>query len=457
MPYALSDTIAAIASPAGGAGRGIVRLSGPDVRRCLDGVLYGHPSHELGTMTVASAVPVGLSIPGLASAFPAELFLWPDVRSYTGQPTAEIHTLGSQPLLAAALRAICEAGARLAEPGEFTLRAFLAGRIDLTRAEAVLGVIDAADRNALEIALAQLAGGLSSPLQRLRSDLLDLLAGLEAGFDFAEEDLTFISHEELASRLAEAEEAVERLARQMASRQDTQASASVVLVGWPNTGKSSLFNALAGRGAALVSEHPGTTRDYLTAELDLDGQRCLLVDTAGVSPERGRASAGPELAAQEATDSQAGRAEIRLLCLDSSRAMNPWERGQLEPESNAFAVVLTKVDAPRQIDLGRPALETSSRTGTGIDRLRRRIAQMLLARGAFESRTVAGTAVRCRESLHTAAESLRQAQEVLRAGTGEELVAAELRAALDGLGQVVGAVYTEDVLARIFSRFCVGK
>ena len=207
------------------------------------------------------------------------------VRSYTGQPVVEIHTLGSPPLLEIVLRSICAAGARPAGPGEFTLRAFLAGRIDLTQAEAVLGVIDAGDRHELEIALGQLAGGLARPLHRLRNKLLDLLAQVEAGFDFADEDLAFITREELDRQLAEAESDAAAILRQVDSRHESSPGVRAVLVGRPNTGKSSLFNALAGDRAALVSDHPGTTRDYLTAELDLDGVKCQLIDTAGTGNE----------------------------------------------------------------------------------------------------------------------------------------------------------------------------
>jgi tRNA modification GTPase len=354
------------------------------------------------------------------------------------------------------VRALAAAGARLAEPGEFTLRAFLAGRIDLTRAEAVLGVVDAANDQELQVALAQLAGGLASPLGELRQRLLDLLAHLEAGFDFADEDLPFLSPDELRAQLAAATETVSRLAEQMACRREASDLVRVVLVGWPNTGKSSLFNALAGRAAALVSEHPGTTRDYVSAELKIGGQRCLLVDTAGIAPDATN-TAGPDREAQKAASEQARRAGVCVLCLDSSRALNAWERGQLQSEAGSRVLALTKVDLPRQTDLDRPALQTSSLTGEGVDRLRETIGQIVLAATFSGNPVVAGTAIRCHESLRSAAESLCRADEILRAGAGEELVAFEVRIALEALGQVVGAVYTEDVLERIFSRFCVGK
>ena len=257
MTYVLDDTIAAIASPAGRAARGILRLSGPEVQRCLVAVFHAQTFQDLNSITAPSAVAGALAIPTLASPLPCEVFLWPSSRSYTGQVVAEIHTLGSRPLLESVLRSLCASGARLAEPGEFTLRAVLAGRIDLTRAEAVLGVIDATDGDALSVALSQLAGGLSSPLEQLRETLLDLLAELEAGLDFADEDLPTLEHDELSSRLAAAAEIADRLAEQMDFRHQSNDRVGVVLVGWPNAGKSSLFNALAGRGSR---DRVGTSR-----------------------------------------------------------------------------------------------------------------------------------------------------------------------------------------------------
>ena len=195
-------------------------------------------------------MPGFLLLSGFASPLPCELYLWPGKRSYTGQPVAEVHTLGSPPLLEAVVRAVCRGGARPAEPGEFTLRAFLAGRIDLTQAEAVLGVIDATGNAELDAALKQLAGGLAGPLRLLRSDLLDLLAHVEAGLDFADEDLPFIKAEELLKRLDEAAAEVDRLARQLAFRGEAVVRVRVAPCGRPNAGKSSLFNALTGRPPA---------------------------------------------------------------------------------------------------------------------------------------------------------------------------------------------------------------
>jgi len=500
MPYPLDDTIVAVASPSGGAARGILRASGPNVIGCVERVFRADDNCDLATITRPAAVPGSLLWAEHASPLPCDLYLWPGPRSYTRQPMAEIHTFGSPPLLEAAVGALCRSGGRLAEPGEFTLRAFLAGRLDLTQAEAVLGAVDAVDSEQFDAALAQLAGGLADPLHRLRDELVELLAHLEAGLDFADEDLPFITRRQLDEQLAAASETADRLARQMASRREAADLARVVLVGWPNTGKSSLFNALAGHVGALVSHHPGTTRDYLTHELELDGARCLLIDTAGVEPVPAGADLDLRHAAQAASRRQSRAAHLNVLCIDSTRPLNRWEREQLAADAAGRLVVLTKIDlvqkgdrsnsperpagrlepipkpltpgpSPRKRGEGRTfwnrhltqigpvpfLVATSSLTGEGIGVLRERLRDAVLTAGASGGGVVAGTAVRCGESLRLAADSLSRARRLVHDNLGEELVAAEIRVALEELGKVVGAVYTDEILDRVFSRFCIGK
>ncbi len=455
MLPSLDDTIAAIASPAGEGARGIVRVSGPETVRALEGVF--RPGGGSLLAIERATVAAGEIVLEGGAALPCEVYLWLAGHSYTGQPVAEIHTLGSRPLLDAVLGQLCLRGARLAERGEFTLRAFLSGRLDLTQAEAVLGVIDAADGQQLDVALGQLAGGVGGPLNRLRDRLLDLLAHLEAGFDFADEDLPFITTEELQRQLEETREVVSRLAARMDGRGETRDLAQVALIGWPNTGKSSLFNALLGRRGALVSDEPGTTRDYLTAELTLEGLACLLTDTAGVEPAADGLAVELWEAAQSASAEQRHLAQVQLLCLDATRPMNAGERALVEEEAARRLVVWTKVDAAGEGPDCGTMLGTSSVTGEGMAALRRRLSEMLLSVAAPEGDVVAGTAVRCRESLRRAGEFVAEALAIVEGGCAEELVAAEVRGALEELGKVVGAVYTDDVLDRVFSRFCVGK
>ena len=277
----LEDTIAAIASPPGAAARGIVRISGPRAIHSLNVIWHSDSDADATSVRRSSVLAGRLRVDGFTAPVPCDLYIWPSARSYTRQPAVEIHTVGSPPVLEAMLRTLCRRGAKLAAPGEFTLRAFLAGRIDLTQAEAVLGVIDAGDRRALGVAIAQLAGGLGRPLGELREGLLDLLAHLEAGLDFVEDDIEFISCDELVRQLTAAADTLRNLATRTTARSVLRDTVRVVLVGRPNAGKSSLFNALLAEQAAIVSPVAGTTRDYLIGELAIGDVRLELVDTAG--------------------------------------------------------------------------------------------------------------------------------------------------------------------------------
>jgi len=453
--YHTQDTIAAIASAPGGAARGIVRLSGPDVVSILSACCASDSLPSLADIAQPQVASRRIELTtGGQRSLPADLYIWPDERSYTRQPAAEIHTIGSPPLLSALLRRLCEAGARLAEPGEFTLRAFLAGRIDLVQAEAVLSVIEARGQGQFQSALRQLAGDLSRPLNQLRESLLELLAHLEAGLDFVEEDIEFVSRGQVAAQLQQAAELLARTSTQLASRGRGDEPARVTIVGWPNVGKSSLFNALAG-SAALVSDVPGTTRDYLIAEATFGGQQCLLIDTAGHESE----ARGGEIlhAANELAQSQAATCDIELLCLDMSRPANAWELARLSVLCPGIRLVVgTKAD--RQAGLPKLPIDliTSATSGEGLSALRTRLDEVLagIDRDASGS---ALTAERCADSLQAAAAAVARARALNASGEGEELIAAELRLALGELGRVVGAVYTDDILDRVFSRFCIGK
>jgi len=460
MSLNVDDTIAAIASAPGGAARGIVRISGPAAIRCLDAAFVASDGRSLRDVRKTCIVEGAFHVGGYCGEVPTVAYLWPTKRSYTRQISAELHLPGSTPLLEAALNTIIRHGVRIARPGEFTLRAFLAGRLDLTQAEAVLGVIDAESSAQLQTALGQLAGGLAGPLNELRGELLDLLAHLEAGLDFVEEDIEFISRDELVRQLHGAQHRVQSIARQMQSRVEAGNQRRIALVGLPNAGKSSLLNALAREAVALVSDVAGTTRDYVTRMMTIDGIDCLLVDTAGV--ETADASQSIEEVAQALGFEQAEQADLTLLCLDSAQERSAWELEQLSKPDDQRIVVVTKVDhdVSKTQSFGLPpgtdAVETSSNMGRGLEDLKLEIANRLQRQQA-DADVVSGTAARCRESLALAAESLERAQTAASRSLGEELVAAEVRSALDELGRVVGAIYTDDVLDRIFSRFCIGK
>ena len=462
MFYSLDDTIVAIASAAGGSYRGIVRLSGPATIDCLTRTFRARSADapRLAKMVRASVVEGSLLLEEPWKEVPCDLHLWPDRRSYTRQPSGELHTIGAPPLLEAVVQHVCRSGARLAGPGEFTLRAFLAGRLDLSQAEAVLGVIDAQTSEQLTTALGQLAGNLGRPLGQLRGDLLDLLAHLEAGLDFVEEDIEFISPAELNRQLTLIAQNLAGLLDQMQRRGQYEGEARIVLRGMPNAGKSSLLNALSSDNAAIVSDVPGTTRDFVARRVRWQEISCLLIDTAGME-DAGSSVGAAELdqimaTAQQQAAVQQAQAHLQLLCVDASRPLSDWDRNEVVGGGVDRIIVWTKCDQAQSLPASVEGVQTSSLTGEGLDRLRESIVRHLLAL-IGDGPYLASTSLRCRESLRLALESVQRAQEAVSLSLGEELVAAELRTALDELGKVIGAIYTEDVLDRIFSRFCIGK
>jgi tRNA modification GTPase len=438
------DTIAALATPTGPGARAVVRVSGPEAAAVIRSIFAaeGEPPGGHRGITVGS-----LRLPDARVPLPADVYFWSAPRSYTGQDLAEIHTLSSPPLLEALVAALLAAGARAAGPGEFTLRAFLAGKLDLTRAEAVLGVIEAGGRDELRLALAQLAGGVARPLQALRDDLLNLLADVEAGLDFVDEDITFVGEAELLQRLGRGLAQVTLLRRQLEQRGVAGRAFRVVLAGRPNAGKSSLFNALAGRGAALVSPRPGTTRDYLVCRLDVGGAAVELIDTAGRQPESDAVEAQAQALARE----QAEGADLVLLCVEAGQSLDEADAAQIRQELPPAVGVGTKGD------LGPPApglLPTSAATGAGLADLRALLAERARRR---PEPALAPSLSRCRHHVDACLAHLRRAHALALEHDPPELLALELRGALDQLGEMVGAVYTDDLLDRVFSRFCIGK
>ncbi len=446
IPVDSVDTIAAIASPPGPSPRGILRLSGRKAieiaetrfRETLPG-----PSRDRAWRSEGM-----LRVEGLRPEVPASLVVWPNARSYTGEPLVEIHTVGSPPILQAILSDCLRGGARLAEPGEFTLRAFLSGRIDLTRAEAVLAVIDSRDSAQLEVALAQLAGGIAQPIRGLRDRLLGVLAHLEANLDFAEEpDVDLLAREKLLADLQKASRELQSLATRLRALDRSEDRPRVVLVGPPNAGKSQLFNSLVGSDRAIVSPIAGTTRDYLSARIDCEGMIVELVDTAGTD----EAHDAIERQSQFFSDEQAARADLILDCLPADTHAKGREDGAGARRSIR---VITKADLGLRDD--PHAVRTAAVTGEGLAELRSAIRRSLLS-STNEGGAVVETSVRCRDSLVQAGEALQSAAYALQRDLGDELVAVDLRQALNELGRVVGEVVTDDILDQIFSRFCIGK
>lgn len=443
----LNDTIAAIGQAPGPGKRGLVRLSGPrawEVARSALSLTTEWVETETGPPTCRDGF---LNVPAIHGRLPALLMTWRAPRSYTGQAIAEVHTIGNPAILQALLGHVLERGARPANPGEFTLRAFLAGKVDLTQAEAVLEVIDADSPARLEAALRQLAGGISSPILALRDRLIDHLAWLEANLDFVEEP--DVEPWKEARMLVEFDESLMTLQRLVATIHDRDRRdddcPKVVLTGPPNAGKSRLFNAMAGRDHAIVSPIAGTTRDYLATRVHCDGMLVELIDTAGEMAADDRI----EEVAQRHRRDQLDQADLILSCRSGDTGVDT-------PESSAAPRIGVWTKSDRFPDVPEGFLTTSAATGEGLDELRQAIARRL-GGGASEGSMPATTGIRCRGSLRSATDALESARETLSAGLGAELVAMDLRRAVESLGEVVGEVVTDDILDRIFGRFCIGK
>jgi tRNA modification GTPase len=438
----IQDTIVALSSAPGPGGRAVVRLSGPNALGIA--FTFFQPTDPPGV--ARRRYEGALRLPDFASPIPASLLVWPEPRTYTGQNLAELHLLSSPPLVELLITSLLNAGARAAQPGEFTQRAFLAGKLDLPRAEAVLAVIEAGGRDDLKQALTQLAGGVSRPLEGLRDDLLDLLAEVEAGLDFAEEDIRFVQPEEMLKRLAKGLAQVTLLSKQLEKRGLSGSAFRVVLAGRPNAGKSSLFNALTG-AAALVSPEPGTTRDYLLRRMLIDGIPIDLIDTAGWAERRTLIDSQ----AQQLGKQQKEGADLILLCLEAGGEF-PDESELTEPGRPPVLMVATKCDlakAPHKY------LATSAKTRAGLNVLQNVLTEY--ARSSQKESALALSLSRCKHHVQATLEHLRRAHSIVLFSEPSEVLALELRGALDELGSLVGAVFTDDLLERIFSRFCIGK
>lgn len=467
MRFDTESTICAIATGSEGAYRGAIRVTGADA---VSVAAKAFPNRPESTWTANGAVrfqeTICLDRLGL---LPVDVFVWPDSRSYTGQPSVELHCLGNTIVLQSIQARLIECGAVLAQPGEFTLRAFLAGRLDLTQCEAVLGVIHAANDRSLNIALSQLAGGLSQPLSELRRSLVNLLADIEAGLDFVDEDIAFISKSQISDRLDSARSVVESLLQQMESRAAQTVQLQVAIVGAPNAGKSSLVNAIAEQNVSIVSSEPGTTRDYVRIRIDLDRVQIDILDTAGIEEAD---STTPRGIAQQFTREQIDQADLILYCLsvedgDDDGDAGAWANSHLlkNPKTQTW-LLHTKCDLTKcDLTVGRSAKHhrsqrvfmLSTRERASVERLIQALRAWALERQESVNQVVPITAARCQASLTNAIQAIAHAQEATLQSRGDEIIASEIRLALEEIGLVAGTVYTDDILDALFSRFCIGK
>jgi tRNA modification GTPase len=459
MPF--DDTIAAIATPAGVGGIGIIRISGPQ-SEAIARLLYRSPkgsisfkSHQLYSGRIISPA-TGVILDEVL------ITLMRKPHSYTGEDLLEIHGHGNPLILEAILTEAIRAGARLAAPGEFTRRAFLNNRMDLTQAEALMGLMTARTGRGLEIAHAQLQGALHGQIAALRQALIDILAGLETAIDFSADEGEHPPPADAAAKLQSVFDGIQELLSTYQEGKMIRQGAGAVIIGRPNVGKSSLLNRLLGEKRAIVTAIPGTTSDFIEESIDISGIAVRLTDTAGLrNPDN--------IIEKEGIDrvwEKLSAADLVIPVLDGSMPLTGEDRNLLEKTKHQNIIpVINKSDLDQRLsdeelqELLPHArlLRISAKTGAGIPALKEAVYRRLAGDQTEPNTGVVITLIRHKTALEKTMGHLMQARESLANAMSYEFIAFDLREALDSLGEIVGVTTTEDVLDRIFSTFCIGK
>lgn len=453
-----TETIVAISTPPGHGGIGIVRLSGPEASPIAARLVRLRQPLEHGRARLADVLDdTGDDANQGGRIDEAIVTFFAAPNSYTADDLVEIAAHGSPVVLNLLLRRGLELGARLAEPGEFTQRAFLAGRIDLTQAEAVRDLIEAQTLTQARLAASQMGGALSRRVAPVKQSLLELIALLEAGIDFADDDVDVAPETEIARRIEELQPPLSTLEATFARGRIVHDGLTLAIVGRPNAGKSSLFNRLVERDRAIVTSTPGTTRDLVTERISLDGIPVELVDTAGLRESLEEAE---QLGIARSREALADAA-IVLVVLDATQPLNEEEHRLLEAaEGRPALVAVNKSDlkngaSPAHATAGVPMQETSALTGEGISSLRKRILE--LATGGASSEPGMLTSMRHHQAITTALSALADAARANAGGIPHEMILLDLYRALWALDSLTGQTTSEDILNLIFATFCIGK
>ncbi len=452
----LSDTIAAISTAAGSGGIGIVRISGSEAIELADNIFVSNKGKRLSlqkshTIHYGNIVQDGKIIDEvLVSVMKAP-------NTYTREDIVEINTHGGHRAVTAVLNAVIKEGARLAEPGEFTKRAFLNGRIDLTQAEAVIDIINAKTDKSREMAVARLGGRLSEKIKELRESILTMLAHIEAAIAYPEHDDETMTYEMIEKGTREAIEGVKSLIASADMGKIYRDGIKTVILGKPNVGKSSLLNAFLEEDRAIVTDIPGTTRDIVSELVNIEGIPLNIIDTAGI-----RATDNViEKIGVERARSLADEADLILLVFDGSRELSDEDRELIELTKDKKTIALVnKQDMEQKLDIDGTGIEPvyiSVKNNKGIDEIYRRIKAMFDS-GDIENDSMALiSGERNKASLLKALQSLENVIETVENTMPEDFVSMDLTAAYEALGEITGETLEEDVIDKIFSEFCLGK
>jgi len=448
----LEDTIVAVATPPGRGGIGVIRISGNRAREIAEAILhYPHAaSWEPWRARLAHLVDThGRTLDDVVATFFAK------PRSYTAEDVVELACHGAPVVLRHALERALQAGARLAEPGEFTLRAYLNGRIDLPQAEAVRDLIEATTLYQARVAAQQAGGSLSRLIAPFKEQLLELIALLEAGIDFAEDDVSVASAAEILRRLEPVREGVASAAASFAYGHMVRDGFTLAIVGRPNVGKSSLFNRLLEQNRAIVTDIPGTTRDLVSETAAISGIPVKLYDTAGI---RAATELVETLGIERSYQAMAD-ADVTLVVVDLSQPAASADRDLIAHASRQGRSLLVgnKCDLPRAGNAPPETIPVSALTGQGLPHLRDAILEMVAPKGVWEQETGFITSLRHEQLLRESAEYLDKAQTAVASAIPHEMLLLDLYAALRPLDAITGATTADDILNRIFSTFCIGK
>ncbi len=456
-----ADTICALSTSPGRSGLAVVRVSGTCSLELYRRVFQpARPDGEARPRVAALGKIVdprsGLEIDEAVAIF------FPGPRSYTGEDTVEYSIHGSPVLISALLDCLCALGARLAEPGEFTMRAFLNGRMDLTQAEAVRDIVEASTLFQAQVAARQRSGELSRRLKGVKDLLVDIIVNLESAVEFVEEDLALDSREELAGKLARVRGELKSWIGSYRQGRVVKEGFAMAVAGRPNVGKSSVFNALLSEDRSIVTELPGTTRDLVSEFTNMGGIPVRLLDTAGIhdSPDHIE-KLGIDRSLRAVAD-----ADAILLVVDAGRPQSRQDRAlKRRLQRLSCIVVMNKSDLPARWSPEEkleyagdwPCVDVSAKTGAGIAELRSAILNHILGGPGTRRDGILVTNLRHCIYMEAADKSLSRAGDALREGLSEEFVLADLHDALQQLGAIVGETRTEELLEEIFSRFCIGK
>jgi tRNA modification GTPase len=457
----LDDTIVAIATPPGRGGIGVARLSGPEAATIAAPMLQLPHSDGLKPNRAHFGELIDPSTLERIDEVVVTYFAKP--HSYTTDDVIEISCHGSPVVLRHVVEMALARGARLAEPGEFTMRAFLNGRIDLTQAEAVRDLIDSQTLYQAQVAARQLEGALSKRLQPIKQKLVDLIAIMEAGIDFAEDDISIIPDEQILDRIAEVHAPLEQLLASFTYGKVVHEGLTLAIVGRPNVGKSSLFNRLVEHERAIVTATPGTTRDLVSETVSIGGIPVRLVDTAGIRDSLDEAeSIGVRKSLEALAD-----ADIVLVVLDASHPASDDGARRRDTELISLVtrrlaiVVQNKIDsiatAPLMPDGGLTVVMTSAKTGQGIEQLRAKILRLAGGDGVAQPESGFLTNVRHQKLVLDSIAALDKAAAAVPLKTPHEMLLLDLYSALRPLDEITGATTADDILNLIFSSFCIGK